>query len=298
VSVEPSWQRKFRRAEHHFEQLTGLVQGFLSTDPYGAVEEIEDQPAGGVVHTWRGVIRDKPPPEWSPIIGDCLNNLRSSLDHMAWGLAGGRGDRTAFPIFSDQSEYRRVTPGRHLKYVRNDAHAFIESLQPYRHLKGASAHFLFLLDRLTNDDKHRELLGTEVGVAHIYIDNPVGQAAAGDLLTFEFEARNRWFENGAMFIRYRTSNSKMYVPLRFTFDVALDPEGPATGQPLLTCLGSVMLVVWMVLLAFEERFFPSGISHPIAPPFEGRAQYVGTDSTAERTEWGQLPSASDPEVVG
>lgn len=284
MTLEPSWQRKFRRSEHHFEVLATLVQRFLSSSPYGAVEVIENQNAD-VVHTWRGVIRDKPPVEWSPLIGDCLNNLRSSLDHLAWGLAGGRGRHTAFPIFRDESGYKRLTPSRHLKYVREDAHAIIESLQPYRHVKGPNAHFLFLLDRLTNDDKHRELLGTEVGVAHINIDNPVGEAARGDRLTFEFQPRNKWFENDEMFIRYRTSNPKLHVPLDFTFDVALDPEGPATGQPLLTIVGSLMLATWMVLRAFEERFFADSVSQLIAPPLEGRADYVGSDSFAERTEF-------------
>src|SRR5438552_5853773 len=150
-----SWQRKFRRAESHFERLADLVQGFLSAEPDAAIEDVRQHQDGGLVHDWWGVIREQPPADWSPIVGDCLNNLRSSLDHLAWGLAGGQGRHTAFPIFQDESEYKRVTPGRHLKYVRKDAHAVIEALQPYRHLLGPNAHLLFLLDRLTNDDKHR-----------------------------------------------------------------------------------------------------------------------------------------------
>lgn len=285
MADQPSWQRKFRRSEIHFEQLAGLVQRFLAASPYGAIEEIQEGPDGAVVHSWSGVIRERPPAEWSPIVGDCLNNLRSSLDHLAWGLAAETGRHTAFPIFGDESEYKRVTPGRHLKYVRKDAHEFIESLQPFRHVKGPTAHLLFLLDRLTNDDKHRELIGTEVGVAHIYVGAPAGEKAEGDLLTFEFEPRDRWYTNGTTLTRYRTSNPGVYVPLQFTFDVAFDPEGPAIGQPLLTILGTLMLVTWMVLLAFEERFFAGSIPHLIAPPLEGRAEYVGTDTFAERTGW-------------
>src|SRR2546430_16620796 len=97
-----SWQRKFIRAQQHLEQLTLLIPEFLAGNPYQAVEEVNahDRSPGpngfdSVSHTWRAAIRQKPPADWSPIIGDCLNNLRSSLDHMAWPLADGRGPKTA-----------------------------------------------------------------------------------------------------------------------------------------------------------------------------------------------------------
>lgn len=249
----------------------------MATTPYEALEEVEKQ-ANYVTHVWRGGIRHKPPREWSPVIGDCLNNLRSSLDQIAWGLAEGRGDRfTAFPIFRDENDYRRVAPERHLKQVRQDAHDIIQSFQPYLHVKGPEAHFLSLLDRLTNEDKHRELLGTEVGVAHIFVDAPAGPIAVGDELIFEFEPRQGWFADQAVFARYRTSNPAVYVPLRFTFDVAFDPAGSAQGQPILTCLASLMVTVYFVLATIEQRFFVTEIAEMIRPPLEGRATFIGTD---------------------
>lgn len=277
-----SWQRKFSRAQVHLQQLTELVDAFLATQPYSAVEEVNEQdrstgpnPFASVSRTFRGVIRDKPPSEWSPIIGDCLNNLRSSLDHMAWALANGEGRQTAFPIFTSSEEYKRVTPVRHLRYVREDAHTLIEGVQPYHHLDGPEAHPLFLLDRLTNDDKHRELLATEVGVAHIQVDSPIGPMAAGDLLSFEFAAVEQLFEDGAILTKYHSSNPNIYVPLQFTFDVALDPKGPAGGKRLLTCLASLSCVVWLVLREMEARFFEGRLQRPISPPLGGRAQFVG-----------------------
>jgi hypothetical protein len=262
-----SWQRKFARAQDHLYCLTTLVTTYLATQPYGTVEEIEDKDGGRVV-THRGVIREKPPTEWSEIVGDCLNNLRSSLDHLTWGLAGERGDKTAFPLFSKPDSYGAVTARNHLRHVRPDAHAFIELLQPYHHPDGAKAHPLGLLDRLTNDDKHREVIGAEVGVAHIHVDAPTGQPAMGDILEFEFEPTDRLFEDGAVIARYFTSNPHVYVPLQFTFDVAFDPEGPAAGGPLVMNLIRLSFAVCLVLRDFEERFFPGLIQTP--GPLEGR----------------------------
>ena len=206
--MTPSWQRRFGRGETHLRDITRLVIEFLARQPFGAVEEVNahdyHRGANGfasVSHTWKAVIREKPPAEWSPRIGECLYNLRSSLDHMAWALAGGKGDKTAFPVFTDRGNYARVTPGQHLRYVRKDAHAFIEGLQPYHHVKGGKASMLYLLDRLTNDDKHRELLGTEVGVVHTRFESPVGKPAQGDQLVFEFHPQDQLFKDGGILVK-------------------------------------------------------------------------------------------------
>ena len=270
------------RAETHLREITHLVANFLATQPFNAVEEVNEndryQGANGfasVSHSWRAVIRRKPPTEWSPLIGECLYNLRSALDHMAWALAGGRGDKTAFPIFTDRSNYARITPGQHLRYVRKDAHDFIEGLQPYHHVNGARASMLYLLDRLTNDDKHRELLGTEVGVVHTQVENPVGKHAQGDHLVFEFPPANQLFKDGAMLAKYHASNPRVYVPLRFTFTVALDPEGSAHGLGLMTCLASFAIDVALILREFERMFFAGEPQTPL--PLEDIAYFVSED---------------------
>lgn len=258
----PSWHTKYRRGEYHLLQLGYAVQAFLSANPYSAFEEVENKD-GGIVHTWRGRIAAEPPADWSPVIGECLYNFRSALDHITWGLARAKGRKTAFPTFRSKREFDRVTPTAHLRFVRRDARAFIEELQPYRHVDGPKAHLLALLDRLSNDDKHREILGTKVGIAHINIGNPIGEKAQGDVLRFDIYGTDYRFKDGAIFIRYWSSNPNVYVPLDFAFDVALNPEGPSAGMPVLTCLGSLGIATWLVLRAVERRFFP-GIVLPEA----------------------------------
>jgi hypothetical protein len=252
--------------------------------PFGAVEEVSESDhyrgANGfasVSHTWRAVIREKPPADWSPLIGECLYNIRSSLDHMVWALADGKGNKTAFPIFTDRANYARITPGQHLRNVPKDAQDFIESLQPYHHVQGAKASMLYLLDRLTNDDKHRELLGTEVGVVHTHVEKPVGEPAKGDRLIFEFPPIDQLFSDGGVLAKYHTSNPKVHVPLRFTFTVALDPEGSAHGLALMTCLASFAIDVALILREFERMFFAGKLDQLTPIPLEDISNFVSED---------------------
>src|SRR6202043_2947882 len=45
-----------------------------------------------------------PPARWGALVGDCVHNLRSTLDHIVWDLSGGTGnapDDSEFPVFID-----------------------------------------------------------------------------------------------------------------------------------------------------------------------------------------------------
>lgn len=136
---------------------------------------------------------------------------------------------------------------------------------------------LYLLDRLTNDDKHRESLRTEVGVVYIHVDRPVGQPAQGDQLIFEFPPRDQLSKDGGMLAKYHTSNPRVHVPLRFTFTVALDPAGSAHGLALLMCLGTFALDVALILREFERMFFAGQLAQMTAIPLEDVTDFVSQD---------------------
>lgn len=90
---------------------------------------------------------------------------------------------------------------------------------------------LYLLDRLTNDDKHRESLRTEVGVVHIHVDRPVGQPAQGDQLIFEFPPRDQLSKDGGMLAKYHTSNPRVHVPRALPSPLPSIQQGPRTDSP-------------------------------------------------------------------
>jgi len=109
------------------------------------------------------VIR-KPPSHLSVIIGDCLHNLRSALDNLAFelALAYTQGplakkieEASAFPIQHVQTKkskdrFESMTEGIHPK-----AKQVIADVQPYIQGEKFASHPLWQLNELSKRDKHR-----------------------------------------------------------------------------------------------------------------------------------------------
>lgn len=189
LMAKPSWVLKLERAVEHMKTIENEVAIFLSKSPYSAALDPNPQPwypmQGGLlneIYYIRGYVRQQPPPELNPIIGECLYNLRSGLDHIATHLAGVKADaKTEFPIFTDREAYwhgrsprylptgspllsksgrpqfRHFTSGREKVHgMSHRARAFIEHIQPYQGRYGLSVrHPLAVLADLMNQDKHR-----------------------------------------------------------------------------------------------------------------------------------------------
>lgn len=93
------------------------------------------------------------------IVGDCLNNLRSSLDHLIWQLVDSNTLATPtrtnmFPICDDEKQFTKQCSSGRLNGVPPSAIEEIRKLQPYEHFENR---LLNILNELCNKDKHREL---------------------------------------------------------------------------------------------------------------------------------------------
>jgi hypothetical protein len=102
-------------------------------------------------------------PEWLTIVGDCLHNLRSALDHLAWQLVILDGKKpnfnTNFPI---RIEADTAKPLLRPEVCRQDILDAVEAVQPYAD-RGNPAdspllNLLWPLHRLNIIDKHRLLV--------------------------------------------------------------------------------------------------------------------------------------------
>jgi hypothetical protein len=145
-------------------------------------------------------------PEWGPIIGDCLHNAASALDQLAYQLAilhsgklsSGLARDTHFPIYGSSREFWANL--RKLQGIGPDLMAPIERLQPYHGVEGPNQHWLMILKRLSNLDKHRMLHTTGYrfgGTAHyepeslIDVTFPTGPLKLGaELARFVFDPPN------------------------------------------------------------------------------------------------------------
>lgn len=147
---------KIRRAKIHLDSLESEIRKFTDTKPYRIFTRDDPQADHYVVE-----YEFDTPEIWpiGPILGDFINCLRASLDHLVYGLVNLHGgiatkDHT-FPIiakFASADTPRRIfqcTAG-----MPADAVTIIESLQPYN-AKLPEESFLYKLHTLWNIDKHR-----------------------------------------------------------------------------------------------------------------------------------------------
>jgi hypothetical protein len=167
VAVEPNldWWFKVARAQHHLDELKAEFRRWVNADgvaPFTIVKELDRQADRGTFTFRIGAM--KPGPEWGLLLGDAVQNLRDSLDHLAWYLVsigsshGTLTDselrRVAFPIAPYAGWYtpQRLTtflPGVHPDFIK-----VVDSVQP--HIQG-SGFTLGWLSHLSNENKHRTI---------------------------------------------------------------------------------------------------------------------------------------------
>jgi hypothetical protein len=94
------------------------------------------------------------------IIGDCVHNLRSALDHLVYQLAilNGAGpdaaSQTSFPIYLKPKVFNDVVNKKVAPFISAAALTVIESLQPYKTSEPEHC-ALWKVSQLDNIDKHR-----------------------------------------------------------------------------------------------------------------------------------------------
>ncbi len=149
---------KIERAKQHVADLDRMLRAFYDTQPY-KIGTKRDPNTRKLIYYVTSV---EPAP--LPILylaGDAIQNLRSALDHLAFHLwqhgiycPGMAEDRVSFRIFGDAADYAAKFHGA-VQGSRQDVIDALDAIEPY---KGGKGHQLWVLHRLNNIDKHRELL--------------------------------------------------------------------------------------------------------------------------------------------
>jgi hypothetical protein len=115
--------------------------------------------------------RNKPEePRLASIVGDYIHNLRSALNYIVTGLVDATPGLTLgmshqFPIYDDPTTYAdqvwRMGDSIGRGQLKGIIHGLtiIEPLQPYHTQPDPEADPLAQLNRLSNSDKHRQILG-------------------------------------------------------------------------------------------------------------------------------------------
>ena len=210
MTVPQGVEAKLERAQQHLETLRGLIDEFMATYPYEVGRTIED---GGRRHIYRFNKYEPTPTTVSVVIGDCVHNIRSALDHTVFSLAtsGAKAQGNSlsdieersvqFPVSLTENDFNTQLSRGRLPQVDPKAIDYIRRVQPFR-VKDPDHHPLAAVSKLDNIDKHRELsvIASSVNI-HIEVPEDVPQPVkdlsfdhwelGGHVVTFTFPRVSR-----------------------------------------------------------------------------------------------------------
>jgi len=260
---------KLHRATLHREELERQIIEFFRHEPDRVVASHDDQ--GGPIAVVRG---DPIPPHWSAIAGDCLQNLRSALDHAIWACALANGPisdalarHISFRITQDEPSWSRYAKGKTGKANRSaigaDAWQVLREMQPYKRQNvNVNADPLWALNELARIDRHQTLHlavvmphGTFVGFGAF---QKTGNVA---LMPFGWPGpRYRLVAKPVLndgSVKLTPPSPDVTTYSYATFEFAFDPNGPfAQGVPLIDTLEAIEEAVRAVIVPAFDPIFP------------------------------------------
>jgi hypothetical protein len=222
--------------------------------PYRFVREYQPQPPYPTKNRVRFLLTLhaplSPPGELPVLIGDCLTNLRASLDHLVYGIAMKYTNSSStedlakqtslqFPIYDDAKRFS-AWRGKVVRFLSPDVLAVLESFQPYQGWDGVVARLerhlsknpRWVLNALVNADKHRALMPvTQLRFSNVRFAAKIpgeGSEASG-YISGSYKHRDTIID----FHFYPESpNAEVTVGDDFTEDVAFSEEWPAANRPV------------------------------------------------------------------
>lgn len=231
---------KINRGDEHFKLLNRLIKEWGQPDHYSF---------GGNYNSNRtvyiGTVRFNPRPDvlfWGLLVGDLINNYRSSLDYLVRALAIKENGidppahewRLAFPITDSKAYFQKQIRERRLSGVPASSVAVIEAAQPYNASNPAKNPLTRLRD-LNDADKHRLIHVAIVNISElreIIIGNTQGP--------FEMAIfRDPLYDNAPILrIDFERPNPPVIVQLDLSLRIMLEEELP-DGDGLTTVINNI-----------------------------------------------------------
>ncbi len=146
---------KIQRAQEHFTTLNHEILAYLKDCRDSARHPITINPQQSTIRVYFQPIAE-PGLQISVIVGDCVHNLRSAIDHI-WKRLGQ--DDGNFPLYCDiDGPNNWLLQGkRRIAGLPAEAQVIIDRLQPCHLGKDAPTHPLAILNKLSNIDKHEAI---------------------------------------------------------------------------------------------------------------------------------------------
>jgi hypothetical protein len=134
MAIPDSVQQKLYHARLHFEACKAEMAGYFDSKPCRLVRDAESS-VDNPTFTLR--VTEPVPARLTLLMGDCLQNLRSSLDYLVWELVLAAKNQqpskdNMFPICITPEGFKKALNGRRLEGVNSTAADLIGWFQPHR----------------------------------------------------------------------------------------------------------------------------------------------------------------------
>jgi hypothetical protein len=245
-------EHKIFRAAQHFQYLTTELEGYFKTNPGHLVAEQQTNPDE---ITARFQAKGPIPARIPIIMGDFLQNLRSSLDYLVRELVLAANNQPTnheiFPICDTPKGFKEAVRRGQLTGIPTDAHTLIEGLQPYHLGQDLQKSTLWILNEFTNINKHRRILVTVLrggeSKTNLEIFNIEGEPwTKGPMPSFDENTKLGPFP----------VNTKGQVEMNVqVFAVVTFDEGPTKGMEITSALNGMAWVVKERIVPRFERFY-------------------------------------------
>jgi len=155
---------KIARAGSEASRLLKSVMDWSLANPIRANCELRDERLGYRL-IQQEYLSEPPLLEWGLVTGECVHNLRTALDNLAYSLARlhrdppTRPQDIAFPIYREKAKFE-ANGRKSIAQLPKAAAAVVERIQPFQRDGSAKEGTpdkdpLLLLQSLDNTDKHR-----------------------------------------------------------------------------------------------------------------------------------------------
>lgn len=250
---------KIDRAKKHLADLDAAIKAFESREPCTFVMEI-DAKSGYEIYRFRE--REAIPIEWGAIVGDCVHNLRSSLDLLANELVrhggGTPGDYTAFPIGSSETHFRTSA----IKRLNGASAATIECVMRLKPYPGGNEP-LFRLHQIDIADKHVLLIPVAAAQRDFGVRNDIimpGMESLSPPIWGIGKAVNRKFplKDGDELIAYRRGTGDGFedkTEFKFGFEIAFGEGQIFDGDPVVPTLHQLVNFTERLIDIFAQNIF-------------------------------------------
>ena len=252
------WTSKINRAKQLQEELNKELGAFLASQPYKINTKIDPRSKCLIYYLTKS---DDVPEKLSLVTGDIIQNLRSSLDHLAYRLfivgsdSGSEGRHVYFPICDDLNQYQQEK-NKKTKGLPQKAKDLIDTIKPYK--EGNET--LWKIHKLNNVDKHRLLVTVGSSFGSMDVGAHMQEAMRAFFPDINIPSMPLFIEPADILFPLKVGdelfidglNAKPIPEMQFKFNIVLNEPGIIEGEPLIEVISSMIKCVESLVPKFQH----------------------------------------------